>query len=128
MTSYALMNRVGFEPCRGIAGSSITSSYQAVPALNGTSPTATAFPSRVVFFQNQTNGTVVFSIDKVNIAFVLPPGSFFLVDETSNSTPQGPYFLGQNTTFYVENNSTYGTVPSSGYVFITNQYGAGPSI
>ena len=128
MTSYALMNRVAFEPCRGFAGASVTSSYQAVPSLDGSSPTPTQHPARLVLFQNLTNGTVVFSLDAVNIAFILPAGSFFLIDETSNSTPQGSFFLAQNTTFYIENNVTYGTVPSSGYVFISIQYGAGPSI
>ena len=128
MTSYALMNRVGFEPCRGLAGSSITSSYQAIPSLNGSSPTAFQHPARVVLIQNLTNGTAVFSIDGVNIAFILPSGGFWVIDETANSAPANAFFLAQNTTWYVENNVTYGTVPSSGYVFVAMQYGAGPTV
>ncbi len=110
MSSQAI--RLLFEPVRSLAYTSVASGYTAIgtPLVN---------PARQVFVQNDTDVTLMFSIDGTNDHFPLPASGFLLLDITSNKTTEQGFYIAQGTTFYVKEVGT----PSSGNVYVSVMYG-----
>ena len=99
------------EPVRSLAFGSISGTYAGIgtPLTN---------PSRIYWLQNNTDVLLTFSWDGVVDHFVLPTGSFVLLDVTSNRTDNGGALnvaSGQRT--YVK-----GT-PTVGGVYLSSFYG-----
>lgn len=107
-----LATRLLFEPVRSLAYTSITGSYVAIgtPLLH---------PARQIFIQNDTDVTLMFSLDGVNNHFPLPTYGFILLDITSNKTTDSGFYIAQGTQFYVKEVGT----PSLGTVYVSAMYG-----
>ena len=94
---------------RTIAFGAITAAYAAVGA-------ALDSPVRIFCLSNLTNQDVYFSIDGVTDQFIVPAGSFKLIDVSTNRTTIENFFLQQGVVFYAR---TVGVVnPTSGSVYI----------
>ena len=104
--------RLLFEPVRSLAYTSVASGYTAIG-------TPLVYPARQIFVQNDTDVTLMFSIDGVNDHFPLPTSGFLLLDITSNKTHEQGFYIGQGTTFYVKEVGS----PSTGTVYVSVMYG-----
>jgi hypothetical protein len=107
----ALSVRLQFEPLRTIAFGDISGVY---------APIGTPFdnPCRLLYIVNNTDVLLTFSDDGVNDKFVIPAGSYILIDIGSNKAILGGSLnISQGTTIYVA-----GT-PSMGNVFLTTAFG-----
>lgn len=108
----ALAIRLMPEPVRSLAFGSIGAGYMGIG-----SPLANA--ARIVFIQNLTDETLMFSLNGIDDHFPLFAESFLLLDVTANKTvPQG-FYIAEGTRFYVKEVGT----PSSGSVYVTVFYG-----
>ena len=111
----ALSIRVLPEPVRVLAFGGISGAYAVVgtPLVN---------PSRMIIFQNFTDGDMMISFDGVNDQLPVAKNGFVLLDVTSNRTGmvQG-FYIAQNTQFYVKQISA----PTTGSFYITSFYGKG---
>lgn len=105
------------EPVRSLIYSSISGAYMGIG-------TALDDPSRILFVQNLTDETLMFSLDGVNDHFPLPANGFLLLDITANRTlPQG-CFISQGQRIYVKEIGT----PTTGNVYVSTFYGANSSV
>lgn len=77
-------------------------------------------PIRMIFVQNLTDQTLMFSFDGVNDHFPLPTNGFLLLDITSNKTIVDGFFIGENTRIYVREIGN----PISGTVWVTAFFGS----
>lgn len=101
------------EPIRSLAAGSIIGTYMGIG-------TALEFPARLIFIQNLTNATLMFSIDGVNDHFVLPENSNFVFDITTNQPQSLGIYIGAGTRFYVKEIG----LPSTGTVYVSSFYGS----
>lgn len=106
--------RMLMEAVRTLAFGSVAAGYTAVG-------TATTNPGRIIFVQNLTNATLMFSIDGTTDHFPLPANGFLLLDIASDKQASDPFFLGAVTTLYVKQVG----VPTTGNVYFTLMYGLG---
>ncbi len=103
------------EPMRMINSASFTGSYMPfTDALIVASPITN--PSRVVLFVNNTGVNVTISWDGVNDAFVLLPGSGFVLDESANSVANATLATAAGTQFYAKG------VAATGFVYLSTFY------
>ena len=102
-----------FEPVRSIGFAAIQVGYTGIQ-------TALNFPTRIIFVQNFTNATLMFSFDFIHDHFPLPPNSFLLLDLSSNKTLETGYFIAKGDRLYVKQ---LGVAPTSGSVYFTALYG-----
>lgn len=115
MSLPLLAIRIQAEPVRSQVSAAIVVGYTAI---------GTPFDEaiRILFVQNLTDSTVMFSLDGVNDHFPLPSNGFLLLDITTNKTiPQGA-FIAKGTTVYVKEE---GVSPTTGTVYVSAFYGAG---
>ena len=102
------------ETLRSLAAGSIGAAYMGV---------GTAFdnPVRIVFIQNLTDQTLMFSFDGTNDHFPLTANGYLLLDITANKTERGgALFIGEGTRVYVKEITT----PTAGDVYVTTFYGS----
>lgn len=102
------------EPVQSIGFGSISGSY----AVVGTNIN----PSRIIIFDNQTDGNMMISFDGVTDHLPVAANGFVLLDITANKTGavQG-FYIAANTTFYVKQISA----PTTGNFYISSFYGKG---
>ena len=103
-----------FEPVRTLGFAAIGAGYTGIG-------TSLNFPARIIFVQNYTDATLMFSFDRVNDHFPLAENSFLLLDLSSNKTLDTGYFIGKGERLYVE--TIGGVAPTSGSVYFTVVYG-----
>ncbi len=108
----SLAIRILAEPVRSLAFGSISGTYAGIG-------TGFANPVRIIFVQNLTDVTLMFSLDGINDNFPLPSNSFLLLDVTANKTIDMGAFLAQGTRVYVK---TIGS-PTMGSVYVSVFYG-----
>ena len=101
-----------FEPLRSLDFSSIAAGYTGVG-------TALDYPARIIFIQNFTDASLMFSFDAVNDHFPLAPDSFLLLDLSSNKTLETGYFVAKGSRLYVKELAS----PGSGKVYFSVLYG-----
>lgn len=111
--NYALAIRVLPEPVRSLAFGSISGTYAAIG-------TAFANPIRIIFIQNLTDKSLMFSFDGTNDHFPLVAEAFLLLDVTSNSSVSQGFFLAQGTKMYVKD---LGSAATIGDVYVSVFYG-----
>jgi len=103
--------RLLMENLRSIAFGSISGTYAGIG-------TALSNPCRMLYIVNATDVLLTFSDDGVNDKFVIPAGSYLLLDITTNNTAVGgSYTISQGQRFYVKG------APSSGTVYLSAFYG-----
>lgn len=109
----AISIRVLPEAVRSLAFGGISGTYAAVG-------TALANPSRIIMFQNFTDGDMMISFDGVSDHLPVAANGFVLLDVTANKTGsvQG-FYIAQNTIFYVKQIAA----PTAGSFYITSFYG-----
>lgn len=97
---------------RSIAFGSIGASYAAI---------GSQFPQamRILKVDNLTDALLQFSFTGNTDHFVVPAGSFLLVDVCTNEVQTAGFFISVGTILYVK---TIGT-PTSGSVYVTTIYG-----
>ena len=104
--------RLNADPVLSLDYSSIVSGYTLIGILS--------HPARILFIQNYTDETLMFSWDGVNDAFPLPTNGFLVLDITTNkSLPEGCY-VSTGQPFYVKYISM---APSGNSVYISSFYG-----
>jgi hypothetical protein len=100
------------EPVRSLAFGSISGTYAGI---------GTSFSNaiRIIFVQNLTDSTLMFSLNGIDDHFPLPANGFLLLDVTANKTlPQGA-FIAEGTRIYVKEVGA----PSMGNVYVSTFYG-----
>ena len=90
----AYNNRVIIDPIRTLAFGAIGAAFGAVGA-------AVASPVRLFVLKNFTDVNMDFSIDGVNINFVLLPNSGQVLDITANKVRDDGFFVSEGTIFSV---------------------------
>jgi hypothetical protein len=101
------------ETLRTLAYSAISGTYAGIG-------TALSNPSRILYIVNTTDVLLTFSFDGINAHFVIPSGSYILIDITSNMTLTGASLnVAQGQRIYVSGS------PSLGSVYLSTFYGAG---
>lgn len=113
MAQSTLAVRMLAEPVRTLAFGSVSGTYTGVG-------TVLANPCRIMFVQNLTDATLMFSLDGVNDHFPLPANGFLVLDIASNQSLGQGFFMSTGQRLYVK---TVGT-PSTGSVYFTSFYGA----
>jgi hypothetical protein len=99
-----------YEPLRSIDSSTLSGSYQAVG-------TPLANSSSILKMVNNSTVLVTVSIDGTNDHDVLPSGSFFLYDVTSDSVDGVPgVFVQSGTQYYVKGSA------GTGSIYLVTQY------
>ncbi len=101
------------ETVREVAAAGIGGAYAGVG-------TALDHPARLIFVQNLTDETVMFSFDGINDHFPLPSNGFLLTDITSNKTSTDGFFLAEGDRLYVREIVS----PTTGTVYFTVFYGS----
>lgn len=101
------------EPVRTTAFGSISGTYIGVG-------TVLANPCRIMFVQNLTDATLMFSLDGVNDHFPLPANGFLVLDISSNQSLAQGFFMSQGQRLYVKEIG----VPTTGSVYFSSFYGA----
>ena len=109
----SLALKAQFEPVRSLGFAAIGAAYVGLG-------TSLNFPARIIFVQNYTDATLMFSFDGVNDHFPLAGSSFLLLDLSSNKTLDTGYFIGKGERLYVKD---LGAGPASGSVYFTVLYG-----
>ena len=107
MATYGI--RLNFETVRTLAAASVVGAYTAI---------GTSFNNaiRMLFIQNLTDETVMFSLDGTNDTIPLPSNGHWSVDVTTNRTDANDgLFIGQGTIVYVRRIGT----PTTGDVWVT---------
>lgn len=102
------------EPIRTLGFAGIVAGYTGVgtPLLN---------PCRIVYVQNLTDASVMFSMDGVNDHFILPASGYMILDVTGNSmTNLQGFYISKGQRFYVRQVGA----PTLGGVYISAFYGA----
>ncbi len=108
--------RMEFETLRSVAAASVPASYALVGSAMGTS-----LENPIVQFKidNLTDADLLFSIDGINNHFLVPAGSFWLSDISSNQISTEGLYIAKGTTFYVKQLE----VPTTKAVYLTVIYG-----
>lgn len=108
--------RMEFETLRSVAAATVPASY-ALPGSALGSPMA----NPIVQFKvdNLTDADLFFSIDGVNNHFMVPAGSFWLSDISSNQITEEGLYIAKGTTFYVKQLE----VPTTKAVYLSVIYG-----
>lgn len=114
MSLSTLAVRLLAEPVRSLGEASISGTYAGIG-------TAISNPSRVIFVQNLTDATLMFSLDGINDHFPLPSNGFLVLDIASNQSHAQGFFMSQGQRLYVK---TVGS-PSTGSVYFSTFYGVG---
>lgn len=104
--------RILVEPVRSLAAGSIGASYMGIG-------TGLSHASRILFVQNLTDATLMFSLDGVDDNFPLVAQGFLLIDVTANRTTASGAYFSENTRIYVKTISS----PTTGSVYVTTFYG-----
>jgi hypothetical protein len=102
------------EPVRTLAFGSIGADYMGVG-------TSIDNPARIIFIQNLTDETLMFSLNGVDDHFPLAASGFIILDLTTNKIFQAGAFIAVGTRLYVKD---LGVAPSTGSVYFTTFYGA----
>lgn len=76
-------------------------------------------PIRIMLVQNLTDILLEFSLDGVNIHFVLPSGGFLLLDISSDNSPEQAFFISRGSRLYAAG------LPASGDAYFSAVYGLG---
>ncbi len=108
----SLAIRILAEPVRSLAFGSISGTYAGIGASFN-------HPIRIIFIQNLTDETLMFSLNGVDDHFPLPANGFLLLDVTANKTLMQGAFLAEGTRVYVKEVGT----PSTGSVYVSVFYG-----
>jgi hypothetical protein len=104
------------EAIRSLAFGSISGSYADVGTQLGR-------PIRIMYIQNNTDASMMFSFDGVNDHIFLPANSFFLVDVTANQISNvNGFYISKGTQMQVKQISG---APTSGSVYISAFYARG---
>lgn len=114
MSNYALAVRFSAEPLRSLAFGSISGTYAGIG-------TVFEHPIRLIYVQNLTDKTLVFSFDGINDHFKLPEQGFLLLDVSSNKTQQGGWFIAEGQRIYVKDD---GVAASAGEALVSAFYGS----
>lgn len=109
----SLAIRLMCEPVRTLAAASILAGYMGIG-------TAMSRPIRMLFIQNLTDVTLMFSFDGIDDNFPLASNGFIMLDITSNKTIVQGFFLAEGQRIYVKQLG----VPATGDVYVTTFYGA----
>ncbi len=112
MSSPAQAIRAAVEPVRTLAFGSISGTYMGIgtPLTNA---------CRILFLQNLTDATLMFSFNGVDDNFPLPSEGFLLLDLTANKAQNGGFFVSAEQRVYVKDLG----VPTTGSVYLTAFYG-----
>lgn len=102
------------QPLRSLAFGSISGTYAAIGTPLGQMV-------RIIHVSNLTDQTMTFSFTGNTDHFVLPSGSFILLDLTANEIGDGGWFVSEGTQLYVKQTST---PPTSGAVYVSAFYAA----
>lgn len=96
--------QLNYETLRSIDSATFTGSYQALG-------TPLANPASIIKLINNSSVIVTVSTNGTNDHDVVPGGSFFLYDATSDSPQEsGSIFFKQGTQFYVKGSASTGLV------------------
>jgi len=100
------------ETLRSLAFGSVGASYMGV---------GTAFdnPIRIIFIQNLTDVTLLFSWDGINDHFRLPRDGYLLLDVSANKNREHGMYISEGTRIYVKEDGT----PTSGTIDVSVLYG-----
>lgn len=104
--------RLNADPLRSLAFGSIGAGYMGVG-------TAVSQPVRILFLQNLTDATLMFSFDGIDDHFPLPDNGYLLLDITANKTIGTGFFLAEGQRLYVKRIG----IPTEGSVHFTVFYG-----
>lgn len=110
--NYNLALKMVPEPVRSLAFGSINNTYMGIG-------TAFEHPIRILFVQNLTDATLMFSLDGIDDHFPLPGSGFLLLDITSNKTLAQGCFIAEGQRVYVKEEET----PTTGSVYVSAFYG-----
>lgn len=113
--SYGLSLRLFPEPVRTVDFSSLSGSYIGVG-------TSFDHPIRIIFVQNLTDQTLMFSFNGIDDHFPLPEMGFLLLDVTANKAVSQGYYIQEGQRLYVRE---LGAAATSGSVYVSTFYGAG---
>lgn len=108
----ALAIKILPEAVRSLAFGSISGTYMGVG-------TPLSNPSRLVMFQNFTDGDVMVSFDGITDHLPVSANGFVLLDITANKTVTQGFYIAEGTRFYVKEI----TAPSTGSFYISSFYG-----
>lgn len=109
----SLAIRLLAEPVRSLAAASILAGYMGIG-------TSFDHPCRILFVQNLTDATLMFSLDGVNDHFPLIANAFLLLDVTTNKTLSTGCFISQGQRIYVKQVG----VPTTGSAYVSTFYGS----
>jgi len=104
--------RLQMEPVRSLEAADIDVGYMGIG-------TSIQHPIRMIFVQNLTDETCMFSLDGINDNFPLPPNGFLLLDVTSNRSLSQGFFIAEGTRVYVKYVSG---APDMGSVYVSTMY------
>lgn len=99
------------EPVRSLASGTIGAGYMGIG-------TGFDHPIRIVFIQNLTDATLMFSLDGIEDHFPLPANGFLLLDITANKNLSQGFYLAEGQRIYVQ---TVGA-PTTGDVYVSAFY------
>jgi hypothetical protein len=106
--------RLGAEELRSIASGTIGASYMGVG-------TVFSHPIRLVHLTNNTDTSLLISLDGITDHFFIPSSGFLLLDITANKTRESGWYIAEGQRFYVKQESG---APSSGSFYVTALYGS----
>lgn len=115
MATPSLAVRFAAEPLRSSAFGAVTGSYTAIG-------TPFEHPIRIIFIQNLSDETLLFSFDGVNDAFRLTGNGFLLLDIMANHGTPSNWNIAQGSSVYVKND---GVAPTTGSADVAAFYGSG---
>lgn len=110
MATYAIQLRA--EALRSLAADDIDTTYVAVG-------TPLANPCRIFKIDNQTNALLIGSFNSRTDHFVLPTGSFILIDVTTNEILSEGFYISKGSEIGVRYDSD---APTTGAVYVSAFY------
>lgn len=114
MTGQIFKKRLQYENLRSLAFGSIGAAYVQIGA-------SLANPISIFKIYNGTNQDVLFSTDGTNDKDVIPAGSFFVIDVTTNKSGEhAGLYLRAGESLFIKQGAA--GAPTSGSVFITAIY------
>jgi hypothetical protein len=105
--------RLACEPVRSMGFVTIGAGYLPIG-------TRLNHPARIMFLQNLTDATLMFSVDGTNDHFPLATMGYLLLDITSNKTVSQGLYMAEGQNIYVKQLG----VPLNGSVYLTYFYGS----
>jgi len=111
-TSQAI--RLRPEELRSLGFASISGTYAGIGASFDN-------PIKILFVQNLTDATLMFSLDGIDDHFPLVENGFILLDIGTNKSFEQGLFIAEGTRIYVKESGT----PTSGSVYVSVFYGSG---